>query len=91
MLTSSAYRSSGIDVTREGDRWVLRDIIPGTRAEELDIRVGDALLEVDGVDTAPLKLQEVGELIYDGDTVSVVLERDSRRREFVLPVAALVE
>jgi hypothetical protein len=84
-------RSAGIDVSHDGLRWVLWDIIPGTPADDLDLVLGDHLLTVDGVSTAALDMEQIGALIYDGETVHVELERAGQRFEHTLDIVRLVD
>ena len=50
---------SGLVCLPEGTNWIVQDLIPGSPAAQAGVRLGDRLLEINGVPVQPLTLAEV--------------------------------
>ena len=50
---------SGLVCLPEGTNWSVQDLIPGSPAAEAGVRLGDRLLEIDGVPVQPLTFVEI--------------------------------
>lgn len=79
---------SGLYLTsdRAAKRIVVREVRPGSPAEQADVRPDDALVSLDGRPTAELSLAAVRRVLRseDGRIVRLVLARDGAEREVVL-------
>ena len=62
--------------TPDPDRWVVGEVVPGSTAAAVDVRAGDRILSVDGVETT--RFDEFGTVVRSvpGDLVDVVVQRD---------------
>ena len=62
--------------TPDPDRWVVGEVVPGSTAAAVDVRAGDRILSVDGVETT--RFDECGTVVRSvpGDLVDVVVQRD---------------
>lgn len=50
---------SGLVCLPDGESWVMRDLLPDSPAAEAGVRLGDRLLEVNGLSTQSLRLEEI--------------------------------
>ena len=62
--------------TPDPDRWVVGEVVPGSTAAAVNVRAGDRILSVDGVETT--RFDEFGTVVRSvpGDLVDVVVQRD---------------
>lgn len=74
------YDASGVGfIVREG-RHVVVQVIAGSGGEQAGVRVGDALLQIDGRDASSLTPAHVRELLHvDGATRRLLIERGGQR------------
>lgn len=98
--TSSPYSigSLGADFELKGSRYVIRDIYVGDPANEgekspllspgVDVREGDVLVSIDGVELTPSRPPQSVLENRAGDVVSIVTERAGRRREYTVRTLA---
>jgi predicted aspartyl protease len=50
---------SGLVCLSEGTNWIVQDLIPGSPAAEAGVRLGDRLLEINGVSTQSMKFVDI--------------------------------
>ncbi len=69
----------GLVGTPDPHRWMVGEVVPGTTAAAIDVRAGDRILSVDGVEVHDF--EEFGAVVRSspGETVKVVVERDGSR------------
>jgi carboxyl-terminal processing protease len=81
---NASFRS--VSTSREGDRWVFQDVLPGGVAEVAGIHPGDALISIRGVDLRPPQHPAFSM----GERISVVVSRDGQRKETQLELTTPV-
>jgi len=69
----------GLVGTPDPYRWMVGEVVPSTTAAAIDVRSGDRILSVDGVDVHDF--EDFGAVVRSspGETVKVVVERDGSR------------
>ena len=69
----------GLVGTPDPDRWMVGEVVPGTTAAAIDVRSGDRILSVDGVEVHDFS--DFGAVVRSapGEVVEVVVERDGSR------------
>ena len=69
----------GLVGTPDPDRWMVGEVVPGTTAAAIDVRSGDRILSVDGVEVHDFG--DFGAVVRSspGEVVEVVVERDGAR------------
>jgi clan AA aspartic protease (TIGR02281 family) len=58
-LPVSAVVRSGLVCLPQGTDWIIQDLIPGSPADEANVRLGDRLLEIDGIPVQTLQFAEI--------------------------------
>lgn len=80
MKQTHRYDASGVGLIRRGGRHVVVQVLEGSGGAAADVRVGDALLQIDGNDTSSLTPIQLSELLsVDGATRRLLLERGGQR------------
>ena len=69
----------GLVGTPDPDRWMVGEVVPGTTAAAIDVRSGDQILTVDGVEVHDFDLFGAVVRSSPGETVKMVVERDGSR------------
>jgi len=69
----------GLVGTPDPYRWMVGEVVPGTTAAAIDVRPGDQILAVEGVEVSDFSVFGAVVRSSPGETVKVVVERDGSR------------
>jgi S1-C subfamily serine protease len=77
--------ASGLTILRKSGKTIVRMVREGSPASAVDVRPGDVIQSIDGVNVDKLSLNALRmRLCEEGKTVRLVASRDSKEREFAL-------
>lgn len=83
-----SFEGIGASVRMEGDRLIIEQFLPGSPGREAGLRVGDAIVEVDGEPLAGLTVIDAIARIRgpEGSVVRLLVQREGAEEPFVVPV-----
>jgi predicted aspartyl protease len=91
--TPDSYDRSGMWLNREGAGFAVKDVVAGGPAAAAGLKVGDAVLAIDGRSAGELRLPEVRERLREsppGTEVRLTVESGGKSREVTLVLRDLV-
>lgn len=87
---SEPIRMSGVSLEQRRDDWRVADVVPDSPAEHAGVRVGDRVIQIDGVDPQLTPRDALRALLRTSNPLRLTVERDGRRLGFVVPIRVMV-
>lgn len=78
----------GVEITEEGERVTIGEVVPGSPADEAGLSSGDVIVAIDGTDITTFEeLSEAIQSYSPGDTVTLTIESDGESSDVTVTLA----
>jgi carboxyl-terminal processing protease len=83
-MTTGQYGGVGAIILQHGDKILVSEPYEGFPAQKADLRAGDIILEINGINTKGKKTDDISKILkgQPGTTVNLLVEREGEKKPF---------